>query len=167
MLHRSMGDTLVAAWPRSTESTPESLSRTSVEIPTQLLTINPRTSLHAQALHMLVGENKGSAPTLQETNPRNLPPLPDRLALKRGLPIPVGIEVPAQVLVKGMDNGEQEYNSGNKIKGLRRDTTSKHLHQRSDLRISARREGPRKESFRYTDRLDGETPSQPITELKT
>ena len=39
----------------------------------------PRTSLHAQALH--VGKGKGEAPTLQETFPRSLSPLPDRLPL--------------------------------------------------------------------------------------
>jgi hypothetical protein len=66
-------------------------------IPTHPLAAPPRTSLYAQALH--VGEGKGEAPTLQETLPRNLSPLPDSLPLSGRSPIPVGVEVPAPVWV--------------------------------------------------------------------
>jgi hypothetical protein len=57
----------------------------------------PRTSLHAQALH--VGEGKGEAPTLQETHTRSLSALPDRLPLQ-GRPLcPVGVQIPASLWV--------------------------------------------------------------------
>lgn len=51
--------------------------------PPELINLSPlfRTSLYAQALY--VGEGKRHAPTLQETLPRSLPPLPDRLPLPR------------------------------------------------------------------------------------
>jgi hypothetical protein len=51
----------------------------SSRIAPQLLASPPRTSLYAQALH--TGKGKGEAPTLQETFPRSLAPLPDSLPL--------------------------------------------------------------------------------------
>ena len=57
----------------------------------------PRTSLHAQALH--VGEGKGDAPTLQEANTGSFGALPDRVLLEGRPTVPVGVEVPASVWV--------------------------------------------------------------------
>ncbi len=59
------------------------------------LSVDLRTRLYTQALH--VGEGKGEAPTLQETNTASLGALPDRLPLQRRPAILVGVQISAPV----------------------------------------------------------------------